>query len=86
MLAPITWGLGLVLLAELLHAQLTNLVLWALALITAAVIATSRVYLGVHYPSDVLGGLSAGIAWVLLWRDRVPVSSRSATSSAPATR
>lgn len=86
MLAPITWGLGLALLAELLDAHVTNLVLWSLALVAAAAIAASRVYLGVHYPSDVLGGLSAGIAWVLLWRDRIPLSRISATSSAPATR
>ena len=29
-------------------------------------IGFSRIYLGVHYPSDVLGGLAVGIAWVLL--------------------
>ena len=27
-------------------------------------IAFSRLYLGVHYPSDVLGGMAAGIAWL----------------------
>jgi undecaprenyl-diphosphatase len=29
-------------------------------------IGFSRLYLGVHYPSDVLGGLAIGTAWVLL--------------------
>jgi undecaprenyl-diphosphatase len=36
----------------------------AAALATIAGIATSRVYFGVHFPSDVLGGLLAGAAWV----------------------
>jgi undecaprenyl-diphosphatase len=27
-------------------------------------IAFSRIYLGVHYPSDVLGGVAAGVAWL----------------------
>jgi len=30
----------------------------------AAGIAVSRIYLGVHYPSDILGGLLAGGAWL----------------------
>jgi undecaprenyl-diphosphatase len=31
-------------------------------------IGLSRVYLGVHYPTDVLGGYAAGIAWITLIR------------------
>jgi undecaprenyl-diphosphatase len=38
----------------------------ALAALVAAAVAVSRIYLRVHFPSDVLGGLVLGIVWVTL--------------------
>ena len=36
--------------------------LWKVALVVAVSIAFSRMYLYVHYPTDILGGMIAGIA------------------------
>ena len=37
---------------------------WFAALLAIALIGGSRIYLGVHYPTDVLGGMAAGTVWV----------------------
>ena len=36
------------------------------AFLLVVVVGASRVYLQVHFPSDVLGGVAFGIAWVAL--------------------
>ena len=40
-----------------------------LALVLVLVVALSRVYLGVHYPADVIAGLALGAGWAtFVWR------------------
>ena len=54
-----------ILLSKGLNRGLRELVI-VLAVLLAMVVAWSRVYLGVHYPSDVAAGLVLGWGWALL--------------------
>jgi undecaprenyl-diphosphatase len=42
----------------------SEVAVWVAAVLAIALIGISRIYLGVHYPTDVLGGLAAGAVWV----------------------
>ena len=56
-LAMVAAGLG--------HLRLQR-ALTALALVMVPTVGFTRVYLGLHYPSDVIGGWALGAAWVWL--------------------
>jgi undecaprenyl-diphosphatase len=45
------------------RARAPRIGVWALAALTILAVSASRVYLGVHYPSDVVAGILAGAAW-----------------------
>jgi undecaprenyl-diphosphatase len=71
MLAVIIWGAGLMLLAQLAGSRAIQRSLIVLGVVLPVAIAKSRVYLGVHYTTDVIGGVLLGMAWVLFWWDAV---------------
>jgi undecaprenyl-diphosphatase len=52
-----------VLLFEVVEGRKARLYCLAVAMAATALVGFSRVYLGVHYPSDVLAGWATGIAW-----------------------
>lgn len=56
-------------LAWLITARMKNqaakIAVWTIAAALIFLIGLSRVYLGVHYPSDVLAGYATGIVWVV---------------------
>jgi undecaprenyl-diphosphatase len=74
MLAPIIFGLGIIVWAAPSPSPALRRAALALAAFLALGIGFSRVYVGVHYPSDVVGGLLLGTAWsalALLWWERL---------------
>ncbi|MCL5745650.1 MAG: phosphatase PAP2 family protein, partial [Acidobacteria bacterium] len=42
-----------------------RVVIWMFAVILIAAIGFSRIYLGAHYPTDVIAGYAAGFIWVV---------------------
>lgn len=56
-------------LAALINRRIKNrsirVVIWSVAALLIVLIGFSRIYLGVHYPSDVVAGYLAAIIWVM---------------------
>jgi undecaprenyl-diphosphatase len=46
------------------HSRVVRWVVWLIAASLIVLVGVSRVYLGVHYPSDVLAGYAAATIWV----------------------
>jgi undecaprenyl-diphosphatase len=65
-LAPLVFGLGALIWAAPWPRQRRIALLMAAAAVSL-LIAFSRVYLGLHWPSDAVGGLLLGTGWAGMW-------------------
>lgn len=65
MLAAVTYLTLAVMLAGIESSRVVKAYLLLVALLLAGVVGVSRVYLGVHWPTDVLAGWAIGLAWAL---------------------
>ncbi|MDB5871732.1 MAG: hypothetical protein JWQ07_1174 [Ramlibacter sp.] len=81
--ATVWWGFFAVLLLSHQPRLAWRVAGVALAAVMISLTALSRVYLGVHYLSDVLAAIAEGCAWLALCFMAVGVMRRPATPSTP---
>jgi undecaprenyl-diphosphatase len=65
MTSIVVYGTLAFLIARLAPTPLLKRLTWALAALVIVLVGLSRLYLGVHYPSDVLAGFVIGGAWAV---------------------
>jgi undecaprenyl-diphosphatase len=62
----IVFYVAVALIVWVLWGRRAGLIATVLAIVLALLIGTSRIYLGYHYFTDVVGGLLAGAAWLII--------------------
>jgi undecaprenyl-diphosphatase len=67
MMATLGYGFLVMLVWSRLPTRRMRIALAASTVVYVLLIGFSRLYLGVHYPSDVIAGYAMGGAWLLLW-------------------
>ncbi len=67
LLATIAYGFSALLLARCVWQGRHLIAAFLVAAAIILVVAMSRVYLGVHYPSDVVGSMLLGTSWICIW-------------------
>ncbi|WAP69461.1 phosphatase PAP2 family protein [Jiella pelagia] len=67
MVSAVTYLTLAMLLARVEPRRRLRAFLIGIAVFLTVIIGISRVYLGVHWPTDVLAGWTAGAAWALMW-------------------
>ena len=59
------YGVIAALISARIQSRILRVTIWALTTLLVLLIGLSRIYLGVHYPSDVIAGYAAALIWVL---------------------
>lgn len=63
MAATVAYGTVAYLVGRLERTRALRLTTWVVALVLIVLIGFSRMYLGVHYPTDIIAGFVAGLGW-----------------------
>ena len=64
--------MGLAVVAWLVLGRRAGIVAMVGGVLIVLLVGVSRVYLGYHYVSDVLGGFAAGLLWLVIWAVAFP--------------